>query len=59
MSAYLYSLHTVIMMRNLIQQVWREQNNEITVHLFDNASDNSRQQVGKNIKWQIDKTNPY
>jgi len=50
MSAYLYSLHTVIMMRNLIQQVWREQNNEITVHLFDNASDNSRQQVGKNIK---------
>jgi len=33
-------IHIVIMMRYLISQVWREQNTEVNVHLFDNANDN-------------------
>jgi len=36
-------LDTVIMMSYLISQVWRKQNSEINVHLFENASDNIRQ----------------
>jgi len=38
-------INTVIMMRYLISQVWREQNTEINVCLrvFENASGNMRQ----------------
>jgi len=43
-------------MRRLISQVWREQNKntEINVHLIVNTSDNRRQKIWKNTKWQTD-----
>jgi len=34
----------------LISQVWREQNTEINVHLFENASDMRKKTSLKNIK---------
>jgi len=38
------------MMGYLILHVWREQNTEINVHLFEKASDNTRQKkAGTNI----------
>jgi len=51
MSVCVY-VHTVIMMRRLISQVWREQNKntEINVHLIVNTSDNRRQKIWKNTK---------
>jgi len=46
-------IHTAIMIRFLISQVWRERNTEINVHLCENASDSSRQKTSlKNFKWQ-------
>jgi len=48
--AYVH-IQVVIMMRYLISQVWREQNTEIDVHLFDNANDNRiKKQAGINKK---------
>jgi len=48
-------LHTVNMMRYLFAYVWSEQNTEINVHVFENASDNRRKkQVGNNIKLNTD-----
>ena len=37
MDAYVHAV--ILMMGYLISQVWREQNEEINVHLFKNASD--------------------
>jgi len=50
MDAYVHAV--ILMMGYLISQVWREQNEEINVHLFKNASDiiGDKKHAGKNIK---------
>jgi len=48
--AYGY-VHIAIVMRYLISQVWREENTEINLRMFENASSNVKQKTKwKNVK---------